>query len=79
MSTHKGHKENEFSTKMIVVLTILVKLFRGQVPLSYTSGSVNGILAHPKYHTRVFIITLCQVIYTAEQLPLFLISVCRSG
>ncbi len=34
---------NEFSTKMIVIITILVKLFRKQVPLSYTSGSVKSI------------------------------------
>jgi hypothetical protein len=42
-STHEGHKENEFSTKKIVIFTILVNLFRAKVPLSYTSGSVNGI------------------------------------
>jgi hypothetical protein len=42
-STHEGHQENEFSTKKIVIFTIPVNLFRGQVPLSYTSGSVNGI------------------------------------
>jgi hypothetical protein len=33
MSTHEGHKENEFSTKIIVVFTILVGMFRVQIPL----------------------------------------------
>jgi hypothetical protein len=42
-STHEGHKENEFFTKKIVIFTIPVNLFRAQVPLSYTSSSVNGI------------------------------------
>jgi hypothetical protein len=42
-STHEGHQENEFSTKKIVIFIIPVNLFRAQAPLSYTSGSANGI------------------------------------
>jgi hypothetical protein len=54
-------------------------LFGAQVPLSNTYGSVNGILAHPKYQTKIFIFTFYQVIYPAEQLPLLYVSINFNG